>query len=266
MTDFSTYSPLALALLGTGFTFLCTTFGAAIVFFFKNDIKDNFLKIFLGFAAGIMIAAAVFSLLIPAIEMTAGEGKIGWLPVVGGFLLGAIFLYLLDIILPHLHIGSDKPEGLPSKMKRPTMLILAITLHNIPEGLAFGVVSCECGLTSAMAAVFTLSLGIGLQNIPEGATISLMFKSVGFSRKKAFLYGTLSGFVEPIAAVLGVLLVAQIAGIMPWLLAFAGGAMLYVVVEELIPATQSGEHSHTGTISIMAGFLVMMILEMVFSN
>jgi len=265
MIDFTTYSPLVLALFGTGFTFLCTAFGAAIVFFFKDDIKENFQRIFLGFAAGVMIAASVFSLLIPAIEMTAGEGKIGWLPVVGGFLLGAIFLYLLDIILPHLHVGSSTPEGLPSKMKRPMMLFLAITLHNIPEGLAFGLVAFESGTTATIAAAFTLALGIGLQNIPEGATISLMFKSVGFSRKKAFAYGALSGLVEPLAAVFGVLIVGQIVGIMPWLLAFAGGAMLYVVVEELIPAAQLGEHSHKGTMSVMAGFLVMMILEIIFS-
>jgi len=260
MTDFPTYSPLALALLGTGFTFFCTTFGAAVVFFFKNNIKENFQRIFLGFAAGVMIAASVFSLLIPAIKMTTSEGKIGWLPVVGGFLFGGFFLYLLDIILPHLHVGSSTPEGLPSKIKRPLMLIFAITLHNIPEGLSLS------GTATSVAATFTLALGIGLQNIPEGATVSLMFRSIGLSRRKAFIYGSLSGLVEPIAAVFGVLLVGQIVGLMPWLLAFAGGAMLYIVVEELIPATQSGEHSHTGTISIMAGFLVMMILEMVFSN
>jgi len=264
MIDFTTYSPLALALIGTGFTFFCTTLGAAIVFFFKGEINVNFQKIFLGFAAGVMIAASVFSLLLPAIEMAESQGKVGWVPAACGFLVGALFLLALDNILPHLHAGSNTPEGLPSKLKRPTMLIFAITLHNIPEGMAVGLtfgLAAYNGSPTAIAAAFALALGIGLQNIPEGAAVSLPLKSEGFSRTKAFVYGSLSGIVEPLAAVLGVLLIGYIAGLMPYLLSFAAGAMIYVVVEELIPAAHLGEHSHAGTLSVLTGFLVMMILD-----
>jgi ZIP family zinc transporter len=265
MLDFSTYSPLILAMIGTGFTFFCTTAGAAVVFFFRGEIKDSFQKTFLGFAAGVMIAASVFSLLIPAIELAEKQNQIGWIPAAGGFFLGALFLLLLDNLLPHLHPGSSTPEGLPSKIKRTTMLVFAITLHNIPEGMAvgltFGLVAFDGGNSASIAAAFALALGIGLQNIPEGAAVSLPLKSEGFSRTKAFIYGSLSGFVEPLAAVIGVLLAGYIVSVMPWLLAFAAGAMIYVVVEELIPAARLGEHSHTGTMSVMAGFLVMMILD-----
>jgi ZIP family zinc transporter len=269
MIDFSTYSPLTLALIGTGFTFFCTAFGAAVVLFFKGEVKESFQKIFLGFAAGVMIAASVFSLLIPAIEMAENQGKTGWIAAGGGFLLGALFLYVLDNILPHLHIGSNKPEGLPSKLKRTTMLVFAITLHNIPEGMAvgltFGLVAFNGSTAGSIAAAFALALGIGLQNIPEGAAVSLPLKSEGLSRWKAFVYGSLSGIVEPVAAVLGVLLVGYLAGIMPWLLAFAAGAMIYVVVEELIPEAHLGEHSHAGTLSVLFGFLVMMVLDVALS-
>ena len=264
MIDFSTYSPLSLALIGTGFTFFCTTLGAAVVFFFKGKINDNFQRISLGFAAGVMIAASVFSLLLPAIEMAEKQGKTGWFPAAAGFLAGALFLFVLDTLLPHLHTDSNTPEGLPLKLKRTTMLVFAITLHNIPEGMAvgltFGLAALD-GSSASIAAAFALALGIGLQNIPEGAAVSLPLKSEGFSRKKAFIYGSLSGFVEPLSAVLGVLLIGYIAGIMPYLLAFAAGAMIYVVVEELIPAAHLGEHSHPGTLSVLAGFLVMMILD-----
>jgi ZIP family zinc transporter len=263
--NFLEYSPMVLALIGTGFTFLCTALGSAFVFFFKKEIKEDFQRIFLGFAAGVMIAASVWSLLIPAVEMAEQQGGIGWLPAAGGFAVGVLFLFLLDNLLPHLHPNSDKPEGLPSKLHRTTMLVLAITLHNIPEGMAvgltFGMVALGGDVSTSVAAAFALALGIGLQNIPEGAAVSLPLKSEGFSRKKAFVYGALSGIVEPIAAVLGVLLIGFLSGIMPWLLAFAAGAMIYVVVEELIPEAHLGNHSHWGTAGVLFGFLVMMILD-----
>jgi ZIP family zinc transporter len=262
--DFTTYSPLVLALIGTGFTFGCTALGAAVVFFFKGEIKENFQRIFLGFAAGVMIAASVWSLLIPSIEMSEAQGKIGWVPAAGGFVIGGLFLYLLDILVPHLHSGSNTPEGLPSKMKRTTMLVFAITLHNIPEGMAvgltFGLVALNGG-AAPVAAAFALAVGIGLQNIPEGAAVALPLKSEGLSRLKSFTYGALSGIVEPLAGILGVILIGFISGIMPWLLSFAAGAMIYVVVEELIPEAHLGDHSNSGTIGVMVGFLVMMVLD-----
>ena len=254
--------PVVLALLGTGFTFLMTTLGAAIVFFFKGNIKESFQRVFLGFAAGVMIAASVWSLLIPAIEQAESRGEIGWIPAAGGFVLGALFLFLLDKLLPHLHPDSDKPEGLHSNLRRTTMLVFAVTLHNIPEGMAVGLAfalagqSESVGLTSAIA----LAVGIGIQNFPEGAAISLPLRKEGFTSRKAFLYGSASGVVEPIAGVLTVLAASNIAAIMPWLLAFAAGAMIYVTVEELIPEAH-GEHSDAGTLSVMFGFLVMMILD-----
>jgi ZIP family zinc transporter len=263
--DLTTYSPLILALIGTGFTFLCTAFGAAFVFVFKGEIDEDLQRIFLGFAAGVMIAASVWSLLIPAVEMEEARGGIGWIPAAGGFVIGGLFLFLLDNMLPHLHPGSDTPEGLPSKMRRTSMLVIAITLHNIPEGMAvgltFGLVAMGGDAATSIAAAFALALGIGLQNIPEGTAVSLPLRSEGFSRNKAFVYGALSGIVEPIAAVLGVLMIASLSGIMPWLLAFAAGAMIYVVVEELIPEAHLGSHSHWGTAGVMFGFLVMMILD-----
>lgn len=257
-------SPLVLALIGTGFTFLCTTLGAAVVFFFRGKMNINVQRVFLGFAAGVMIAASVWSLLIPAIEMAEAQGDIGWIPAAGGFALGGLFLFLLDVLLPHLHPGSKNPEGIPSSLKRTTMLVFAVTLHNIPEGMAVGLTFGMVGVaesSTTIAAAFALALGIGLQNFPEGAAISLPLKKEGFSNKKAFAYGTLSGIVEPIAGVVGVLLASSIVGFMPWLLAFAAGAMIYVVVEELIPEAHLGDHSNSGTLGVMVGFLVMMILD-----
>ena len=227
---------------GTGFTFLMTTLGAAIVFLFKKQNTGNTQKIFLGFAAGVMIAASVWSLLIPAIEEAESLGQIGWVPAAGGFILGVGFLLLLDTLLPHLHPGSDEPEGLKSSMKRTTMLIFAVTLHNIPEAMA-------------------LAIGIGIQNFPEGAAVSLPLRQEGLSRTKAFICGSLSGLVEPVFGILTVLIAGVIAPYMPWLLSFAAGAMIYVVVEELIPEAHLGEHSNLGTMGVMAGFLIMMILD-----
>lgn len=256
-------SPVFLAFLGTMFTFLATALGAATVFFFKKDIPQNMQRAFLGFAAGVMIAASVWSLLIPAMEMAQEAGTPAWLPAAGGFVLGAVFLLALDRLLPHLHPGSDEPEGLKSSFARTTMLVLAVTLHNIPEGLAVGLAFGLAGESSAMSlsGALALSVGMALQNFPEGAAISLPLKKEGLSNTRSFVYGALSGIVEPIAGVLGVLAAGTVTGIMPWLLAFAAGAMIYVVVEELIPEASLGEHSHTGTLSVMLGFLVMMVLD-----
>lgn len=257
-------SPIFMVLMGTGFTCLMTAMGASVVFFFKNDIKPNIQRGFLGFAAGVMIAASVWSLLIPAIEMAQEQGKIGWIPAAGGFVLGGAFLLLLDSVLPHLHPNSESPEGMSSSLKRTTMLVFAVTLHNIPEGMAVGLAFGLAGTgntTVTIASAIALAVGIGLQNFPEGAAISLPLKKEGLSNKKAFFLGALSGIVEPIGGVLAVLVVGSIQGVMPWFLSFAAGAMVYVVAEELIPEANSGEHSNIGTIGVMFGFLVMMILD-----
>lgn len=257
--------PILLALAGSGMMFAATTLGSASVFFFRGAVNPKIQRIFLGFAAGIMIAASVWSLIIPAIEMAEEQGSIGWIPAAGGFALGGLFLFLLDHLLPHQHIGSDHPEGLRSHFGKSTMLVFAVTLHNIPEGLAvglsFAVAAGSGNSTVTLASAFALALGMALQNMPEGAAISLPLKQEGFSNKKAFLFGAMSGAVEPIAAVLGVLLIGSITGLMPWLLAFAAGAMIYVVVEELIPEANLGEHSHSGTAGVMVGFILMMILD-----
>jgi len=257
--------PVLLALGGTSITFGATALGAAMVFFFKDQINPNIQRVMLGFAAGIMIAASVWSLLIPAIDMAEEQGQIGWIPAAGGFALGCAFLLLVDRLLPHLHPGSKNPEGLRSSLKRTTMLVFAVTLHNIPEGLAVGLAFATAasgeGGAVTMASALALALGMAIQNVPEGAAISLPLRQEGLSRGKSFLYGALSGAVEPIAAVIGVLLVAGMTSVLPWLLAFAAGAMIYVVVEELIPEANLGEHSHGGTIGVMAGFALMMILD-----
>lgn len=258
-------SPVLLAAIGTGFTFLMTALGAALVFAFRNKVNPNFQRVFLGFAAGVMIAASIWSLIMPAIEMAEEQGMIGWIPATGGFILGALFLMLLDNLLPHLHPGSKNPEGIPSHLKRTTMLVFAVTLHNIPEGMAVGLSFGLAGggeqSTVTIAAAMALAVGIGLQNFPEGAAISLPLKQEGLPNWKAFLYGALSGIVEPIAGVLTVLIAGSVAPVMPWLLSFAAGAMIYVVVEELIPEAHLGEHSHLGTLGVMGGFVIMMVMD-----
>ena len=257
---------LLYALLGTGFTCGATILGAGMVFFFKKDMSHTTQKVFLGFAAGVMIAASVWSLLIPVMDMAEEMGQNVMLPVGGGFVLGGLFLMLLDRLLPHLHIGSDEPEGLPAHWKRTTMIVLAVTLHNIPEGMAVGLtfsVAARNPAPGALAGAIALAIGMGLQNFPEGAAVSLPMKSQGVSNQKAFCLGAASGIVEPIFGLLTVLIAGSITGVMPWILAFAAGAMIYVVVEELIPEAQLGEHSHAGTASVMAGFLVMMMLDVV---
>lgn len=253
---------LLYAALGTGFTCLATVLGAATVFFFRRDLSATIQRIFLGFAAGVMIAASVWSLLIPAMEMAEEQGGNVLLPVGGGFLLGVLFLLALDGLMPHLHPGSDQPEGLPAKLRRTTMVVLAVTLHNIPEGMAVGLsfaIAAQEG--GALAGAIALALGMALQNFPEGAAVSLPLRSQGASRGRSFLCGAASGVVEPVFGLLTVLAAGSITPVMPWILSFAAGAMIYVVVEELIPEAHLGEHSHTGTISVMTGFLVMMLLD-----
>ena len=235
-----------------------------MVFLMKNKINNKIEKLLLGFASGVMIAASIWSLLIPAIEMSESQGKIAWVPAAIGFLLGITFLLVLDSLIPHLHLKSDKPEGIKSKLKKTTMMVFAVTLHNIPEGMAVGVtfagaLTQNAGIT--MAGAFALAIGIAIQNFPEGAIISMPLKSEGMSKSKAFLYGTLSGIVEPIGAIITILLTSAVVPILPYLLAFAAGAMIYVVVEELIPESQAGEHSNIGTIGVAIGFVVMMILD-----
>lgn len=250
--------------IGLAIPFLGTTLGAAMVFLMKNKINNKIEKLLLGFASGVMIAASIWSLLIPAIEMSESQGKIAWVPATIGFLLGITFLLVLDSVIPHLHLKSDKPEGIKSKLKKTTMMVFAVTLHNIPEGMAVGVtfagaLTQNTGIT--MAGAFALAIGIAIQNFPEGAIISMPLKSEGISKPKAFLYGTLSGIVEPIGAIITILLTNAVVPMLPYLLAFAAGAMIYVVVEELIPESQAGEHSNIGTIGVAIGFVVMMILD-----
>ena len=260
--------PLALqwAALGCGFTWLMTTAGSAVVFFFRSERKLMH-HIFLGFAAGVMVAASVWSLLNPAIEQAAEQGVPGWIPAAGGFLLGVFFLMALDSVLPHLHAGADDPEGMPSGWKRTTLLVSAVTLHTLPEGMSVGLLFAMAAQSAGAAGeaylgmAFALAAGIGLQNFPEGAAISLPLAREGMTRRRAFAMGSLSGIVEPIFGVAVVLASGWIAPFMPWLLAFAAGAMIYVVVEELIPEAHLGEHSNVGTLGFILGFVVMMVLD-----
>ncbi len=257
--------PITWAAAGTGFTFLMTTLGAATVFFFRKTVSTTVQRIFLGFAAGVMIAASVWSLLIPAMNQAADAGQIAWIPAAGGFILGVVFLMLMDRVLPHLHPGSKESEGVSSSWKRTTLLVVAVTLHNIPEGMAVGLSFALAAQNTANATMYTsalaLAIGIGIQNFPEGAAISLPLRQEGLSSGKSFVYGSLSGIVEPIFGILVVLIAGSIQPLMPWLLSFAAGAMMYVVIEELVPEAHLGEHSHTGTLGVMGGFLVMMILD-----
>lgn len=250
--------------IGLFIPFLGTMLGSAMVFFMKNKINHRIEKLLLGFAAGVMIAASIWSLMMPSIEMAKEQGKVAWIPAVIGFLLGVVFLLSLDSLIPHLHLKNDKPEGVKSKLKKTTMMMLAVTLHNIPEGMAVGVTFAgvmigNTGIT--IAGTIALAVGIAIQNFPEGAIISMPLKSQGISKTKAFLYGTLSGIVEPIGSILTILLTSVIVPILPYLLSFAAGAMIYVVVEELIPESQSGEHSNIGTIGVAIGFSIMMVLD-----
>lgn len=265
MDWFTTLDPVIQALLATLFTWFVTALGAATVFIFKT-INKQVLNGMLGFAAGVMIAASFWSLLAPAISMAEEAGMIAWVPAVVGFLAGGAFLWLVDVIMPHLHIGdSQEPEGVKTGWKRSILLVLAITLHNIPEGLAvgvaFGAISADFP-SSTLAGAIALALGIGLQNFPEGAAVSIPLRREGLSRFKSFVYGQASGIVEPIAAVIGAVAVIAMKPMLPYALSFAAGAMIYVVVEELIPeAQQEKHHSNVGTIGAMLGFAVMMLLD-----
>ena len=251
-------------LIGILIPFLGTILGSAMVFLMKNNMNKKVEKLLLGFASGVMVAASVWSLLIPSIDMAEEQGIIAWIPAAIGFLFGVVFLLVLDSLIPHLHLNNEKPEGVKSKFKKITMMVLAVTLHNIPEGMAVGVTFAgaligNSGIT--IAGAIALAIGIAIQNFPEGAIISMPLKSEGVSKGKAFLYGALSGIVEPIGAIITILLINTVVPILPYILSFAAGAMIYVVVEELIPESQAGEHSNIGTIGVAIGFVIMMILD-----
>ena len=244
--------------------FFGTTAGAACVFFLRGGLRPELQKALLGFASGVMVAASVWSLLIPAMELSAEWGKLAFVPAAGGFVLGILFLLGMDKVIPHLHPGMNTPEGLQADLSRSRMLMLAVTLHNIPEGMAIGVVFA--GMLAgegeiSLAAALALSMGIAIQNFPEGAILSLPDRAAGSSRWRAFRLGALSGVVEPMGAGMTILLAAYVVPVLPWLLAFAAGAMIYVVVEELIPLSAEGDASDAGTLGFAAGFVAMMILD-----
>lgn len=244
--------------------FLGTSLGSAVVLFSKGELNQKLQKFLLGFASGVMIAASIWSLLIPSIEMAESQNIVAWIPATVGFLLGIGFLLLLDSVIPHMHLDSDNPEGVRSSLSKNTMLVLAVTLHNIPEGMAVGVtfvgaISDNTAIT--VAGALALAVGIAIQNFPEGAIISLQLHAGGASRKKSCFLGIMSGVVEPIGAVLTVIFAGIAVPLLPYLLSFAAGAMIYVVTEELIPESQNGKHSNIGTIGVAIGFTLMMVLD-----
>ncbi|CAM4264639.1 ZIP family metal transporter [Treponema peruense] len=244
--------------------FVGTTLGSACVLFMKRNLSLSVQRALTGFAAGVMVAASIWSLLIPAIEQSDFMGSWSFIPAIIGFWSGILFLLVLDKTIPHLHLGSDEPEGVRTKLKKTTMLVLAVTLHNIPEGMAVGIlfVGRLSGVSSiTLASAFALSIGMAIQNFPEGAIISMPLHSEGMKKGKAFIFGTLSGIVEPIAAIITILAAQFFIPILPYLLSFAAGAMIYVVVEELIPEMSAGKHSNLGTIFFALGFTVMLILD-----
>jgi ZIP family zinc transporter len=260
-----TFDPILLALFATLFTWGITALGASMVFFFTS-INQKVLNAMLGFASGVMIAASFWSLLAPAIEMAEKNGSVPWVPAVVGFLLGGVFLMFINKILPHLHLGlsTDKAEGVKTSWQRSVLLVLAITLHNIPEGLAVGVAFGALAQTPdipTLTGAIALAVGIGLQNFPEGAAVSIPLRREGFSRLKAFNYGQMSAIVEPVAGVLGAYLVLSMTYILPYALAFAAGAMIFVVVEELIPESQRGKDNDFSTMGAILGFATMMMLD-----
>lgn len=253
------------AAAGTGFTFAMTALGASAVFLFRKKTNPNILQLSLGFAAGVMIAASVWSLLIPAIDAAEEAGQIGWIPAAGGFALGVLLMMVLNSVLPHLHFGKSRPEGLSSGWRRPTLLFAAVTLHNIPEGMSVGLLFAMAaqngGDPASVGMALALAVGVGIQNIPEGAAVTLPMRQEGMSSGKAFAFGALSGLAEPVFGIAIVFVASLIIPFMPWLLAFSAGAMMYVVVEELIPEANLGEGSKLGTLGTMIGFLLMMILD-----
>jgi ZIP family zinc transporter len=255
--------PILAAFYATMFTWLVTAAGASLVFFFKT-MNRAVLDGMLGFTGGVMVAASYWSLLAPAIEMSEGEGFTKVIPAASGFLMGALFLFALDKTLPHLHINFKESEGIKSPWQRTTLLVLAITLHNIPEGLAVGVLfgGVAAGIPEAsIAGAVTLAIGIGIQNFPEGIAVSMPLRRMGMSRRKSFMYGQSSAIVEPIAGVLGAVAVTFFTPILPYALAFAAGAMIFVVVEEVIPETQQDKNTDIATLGFIAGFIVMMSLD-----
>ena len=262
----SQFHPVVQALIGTLFTWAVTALGAGVVFLFKS-INKKVLNGMLGFASGVMIAASYWSLLAPAIEMSGSLGSLSWMPATAGFLLGGGFLLLVDKTLPHVHptFSRGEAEGINTGWQRSVLLVLAITIHNIPEGLAVGVAfgAAAAGLPSAsIAGAIALAVGIGIQNFPEGASVSVPLRREGLSRRRSFMYGQLSGMVEPVAGVLGAAAVIVFKPILPYALAFAAGAMIYVVVEELVPSAQADEkHNDIATVGAMIGFAVMMMLD-----
>ncbi|MCI5773256.1 MAG: ZIP family metal transporter [Erysipelotrichaceae bacterium] len=245
--------------------FLGTSLGSAMVFLVKDKLDDRIQKAMLGFASGVMVAASCWSLIIPSLDMSEGMGKLAFIPAAVGLLLGFVFLLLLDYIIPHLHLNTNQPEGMPAKkLSNTMMLLLAVTLHNIPEGMAVGVIFASFLNGNSLitfASVFALCIGIAIQNVPEGAIISVPLKNEGNGKFKSFFYGSMSGIVEPIAAIITIWLIRLIEPLLPYFLAFAAGAMLYVVVEELIPEASEGEHSNVATIGFALGFVIMMILD-----
>lgn len=264
-TALQSLHPVLQALLATTFTWALTALGAAGVFFHKS-VNKKLVEAMLGFAAGVMIAASFWSLLAPAIEMAAGSGVPAWLPAVVGFLLGGAFLWGVDKILPHLHLGlpMSQSEGIKTSWQRSVLLVLAITLHNFPEGLAVGVAfgAVAAGLPAAdLPGAIALAIGIGIQNFPEGLAVSMPLRGEGLSRRRSFFYGQASALVEPVAGVLGAAAVLMLRPILPYALSFAAGAMIYVVVEELIPESQNGDNTDIATLGAMVGFAVMMLLD-----
>lgn len=253
------------AMVGTGFTFLMTVLGAGVVFFFAKDIGVRMQRIFLGFAAGVMIAASVWSLLLPAIEQTENAGKIAWIPAAAGFLIGSLFLMLLDYLLPQIYQKENRKGEKYSSFHRTVLLVMAVILHNIPEGMAVGLAFAVAMQSredmSLLVEAYALALGIGIQNFPEGAAVALPLRREGMSRLKAFLIGSFSGLVEFVFGVGIAFLAGKIADYMPWLLSFAAGTMFYVVVKELIPEAQQDDKRLTGTLGVLMGFLIMMILD-----
>ncbi len=257
-------STYAKVILGIILPFFGTALGASMVFFLKKEMKPGLQKFLLGFAAGVMIAASVWSLIMPAIDMAEAAGQVAWIPAVVGFLGGIAFLLVLDSIIPHMHLNSQCPEGRPCGLGKSFMLFLAVTMHNLPEGMAVGVVLA--GMLSGSELISTssalaLAIGIAIQNFPEGAIVSMPLIEGGHTRRRAFFYGAMSGIVEPLGAIITIALTSLIQPVLPYILAFAAGAMIYVVVEELIPESQMGDHSNIGTIGAALGFALMMVLD-----
>ena len=256
---------LGMTILGFAIIFAGTIIGSAVVFFFKKDIPVKINSLLLGFAAGIMIAASVWSLIIPSMAASESYGALKWLPTAVGFIAGGLFLMLLDHVIPHFHIGTNLEEGPRSHLNKSVKFLFAVTIHNIPEGLAvgfaFGAAAAAGGGDAAYLSALGLAIGIALQNFPEGATVSIPMRNVTGSKSRSFWYGVLSGFVEPVFAVVGFYLSSYVSSLLPWFMAFAGGAMIFVVAEDLIPDANKSDDPHLGTWGVMAGFVVMMILE-----